>query len=257
MPVITFMSDFGTEDHYVAAVKGKLLTANANQHIIDISHAIKPYDISHAATVLSAVFRDFEQGTIHLVAVDSSRARSRGIAIELEGHFFVGFDCGLFSMISESKATKMVSFDLSSSTFPARDLFADKVSQLAKGVQLESLGEELQQMETLYARQLKVTKREIAGNVINIDHYGNLITNILKVEFDKMMELNGAGVSYTIRFGRESFSKLHTYFTDVDSGDCYVLFNSIGQLQIGINKGNAAQLLGLSVDSPVQIEFIK
>ena len=141
------------------------------------------------------------------------------------------------------------------STFPAKDVLAKVALKLANGKSLKDVGELVDQMTELYARQLKVTKREIAGHVVTVDHYGNLITNINKTEFEKILEINGAGVRYAIRFGREQFQNLHGYFSDVESGDCYVMFNSSGQLQIGINKGNASELLGLSIDSPVLIEF--
>ncbi|MEM6830933.1 MAG: SAM-dependent chlorinase/fluorinase [Bacteroidota bacterium] len=255
MPVITFMSDFGTEDHYVAAVKGKLLSKAPDQQIIDISHHIKPFDISHGATVLAGVFRDFPQGTIHLVAVDSIRKSPKGILMELEGHYFIGFDCGLLSMISQQKPDFMTSLEVSNSTFPARDIFPTIISRMIQGEAPAAFGKKIDQMETLFARQLKATKKEIVGNVVNVDYFGNLITNSPKQDFYKILELNGAGTNYVIRFGRESFESLHHYFTDVESGDCYVFFNSIGFLQIGINKGNASQLLGLGIDAPVHVEF--
>lgn len=255
MAVITFMSDFGTDDHYVATVKGKILSKNPNQQIVDISHAIKPYDISHAATVLKSVYQEFPIGTVHLVSVDSVRERSQGVAVRLDDHFFVGFNCGLFSMLSEKEPTEIVEIDISESTFPAKDALAEAVIELANGTGLKKLGNSIDELVKLFARQLKVTKREITGNVVNVDHYGNLITNIAKSEFDKILEINGSGVKYQIRFGRESFDQTNSFFSDVESGDCYVLFNSIGYLQIGLNKGNASQLLGLGVDAPVHIEF--
>ncbi|MEP5614439.1 MAG: SAM-dependent chlorinase/fluorinase [Cyclobacteriaceae bacterium] len=255
MAVITFMSDFGTDDHYVATVKGKILSKNPSQQIVDISHAIKPYDISHAATVLKSVYHEFPSGTVHLVSVDSVKERSPGVAIRLEDHFFVGFNCGLFSMLSEKEPTEIVEIDIAESTFPAKDILSEAAIELSTGGTLKKLGNSLDGLVKLFARQLKVTKREISGNVVNVDHYGNLITNITKTEFDKILEINGSTVSYQIRFGRESFDQTNHFFSDVESGDCYVLFNSIGYLQIGLNKGNASQLLGLAIDAPVHIEF--
>ena len=211
--------------------------------------------ISHAATVLKSVYRDFPEGTVHLASVDALREQPRGIALEIDNHLFVGLDSGLFSMISDQKPLKKVQIALAGRTFPARDVFADVALQLASGRSLSDVGQPMDQMVELLARQLKVTKREIVGNVVQVDHFGNLITNISKNEFDKMIELNGVSVQFTVRFGRESFSYFHENFADVDSGDCYVLFNSIGYLQIGINKGNAAQLLGLTIDTPIHIEF--
>lgn len=256
MVAITFMSDFGVDDHYVAAVKGKFLSSNPDQKIIDVSHSIAPYDISHGAFLLKSVFRDFPKGTVHLVSVDAVKERSVGLAIELEGHFFVGFDCGLFSMISQAKPTEIVAIGLGNSTFPTKEVLVNVAYDLANGGKLTNHGSSLPQMKELFARQLKATKREIAGNVMNVDHFGNLLTNIPKMDFEKILEINGAGTRFMISFGRESFDQVHQYYTDVESGDCYVLFNSTGHLQIGINKGNASQLLGLGIDAPVHIEFV-
>lgn len=257
MAVITFMSDFGTQDHYVASVRAAILSRAPNQLIADISHDVKPYDIAHGANIIKHVYREFPEKTVHLVAVDSMDSRCDLIAMELDGHFFVGFDSGIFSLISDKKPSQLVSFQHSNCTFPAKSVLAGKALDLAEGKSLTSIGEPIDEMKVLFARQLKVTKREIAGNVVNVDRYGNLITNIDKSEFDKIIEINGEGVRYAIRFGREQFQGIHTFFSDVESGDCFVVFNSSGQLQIGINKGNASELLGLSIDSPVLIEFAK
>jgi len=255
MSLITFTSDFGTTDHYVAAVKAMIVSNDPDQRIIDISHDIKPFDISHAANVLKHVFGAFPKGTVHLVAVDSIRDRSNPVALELAGHFFVGFDSGLFSLITDQVPDQVVELKRTESTFLAKDLLALVATQLSKGEELASLGKPLESLKKLFGRQLKVTKREIAGNVISVDHFGNLITNINKTDFDKMLNLNGNGAKYHIRFGRELFSSLHHDFAEVDSGDCFVFFNSYGELQIGINKGNASELLGLQVDAPVMVEF--
>lgn len=249
------MSDFGTVDHYVAAVKAAIVSELPSQPITDITHDIRPFDISHAANVLRSVYKDFPGKTVHIVAVDAMREKSRALAIELEGHLFVGFDSGIFSLISDKKPDTIAVLENGQSTFPAKDVLAKTALQLANGKSLKDVGTVVNEMTELFARQLKVTKREIAGHVVSVDHYGNLITNINRTEFEKILEINGAGVRYVIRFGREQFQGLHSYFSDVESGDCFVLFNSNGQLQIGINKGNASELLGLSTDSPVLIEF--
>lgn len=255
MAVITFMSDFGTEDHYVAAVKAAIVSESPKQSITDISHTIRPYDISHAANVLKHVYKDFPEKTVHLVAVDAMREKSKAIAIELDGHFFVGFDSGLFSLISANKPSQISLLENGQSTFPAKHVLAKVALELANGKQISDIGSKVDVIQELYGRQLKVTKREIAGNIVSVDHYGNLITNITKTDFEKILEINGSGVRFAVRFGREMFDQFHSFFTDVESGDCFVLFNSSGDLQIGINKGNASELLGLAVDAPVIIEF--
>lgn len=256
MAVITFMSDFGTDDHYVAAVKAAIVSTSVNQSIADISHTIKPYDIAQAANVLKNVYKDFPNGSVHLVAVDAMKEKSKLIAIEMDNHFFVGFDSGLFSLISKKKPTQITILENGQSTFPAKDVLAKAALALASGKNLNSIGAPGDQIMELYARQLKVTKREIAGHVVHVDSYGNLITNIEREEFEKMLELNGSGARFSVQVGRQSFSELQSYFTEVESGDCYLLFNSSGYLQIGINRGNASGLLGLRIDSPISVEFL-
>ena len=250
------MSDFGTVDHYVAAVKAAIVSKSPSQPITDITHDIRPFDISHAANVLRDVYNDFPKKTVHIVAVDAMKEKSQALAIEVDGHFFVGFDSGLFSLFSDKKPDQIISLQNGQSTFPAKDVLAKTALEIANGKSLNELGQSMDAIHELYGRQLKVTKREIAGNVISVDHYGNLITNIRRSEFDKIIEINGSGVRYQIKFGRDVFEDFHQYFSDVESGDCYLLFNSSGFLQIGINKGNASELLGLSIDSPVLIEFL-
>ncbi len=260
MALVTLLSDFGTEDHYVAAVRAAIVSSEPTVNVVDISHTIRPSDIGHAAYVLSSVFRDFPEGTVHLCAIDNiGKASSKLLGIELEGHFFVGYDCGLFSLLSTSQPSAMFVLnqgDFDQSTFKAKHVLAKVSAQIAKGKQLSDLGEPVDQIETLYARQLKATKQEIVGNVIRVDHYGNLITNIPKSEFDTIRKING-GTPYMVSFGREKISEMHEDFHSVDSGDCAVFFNSNGRLQIGINKGNASELLGLPLDAHVIIQFYK
>lgn len=257
MGLVTFMSDFGTEDHYVAAVKAAILKENPTTNIIDISHNIYPSDIGHASYVLKNVFKDFPTGTVHLCALDATtKEPSRLVAIELEGHYFVGSDCGILSLLSDQQPTAVIELNNNNlhTTFDAKDILAPVAGKLANGTSIQKLGKEAGPVKTLYGRQLKVTKREIAGNIIRVDHYGNLITNIRKEEFDTIMKINGNG-SFQICFGRERCNKFHKSFFEVDSGEYFVLFNSNGLLQIGINKGNASELLGLRLDAPVTINF--
>lgn len=257
MAVVTFMSDFGTEDHYVAAVKASLIRSDPSIQIIDISHDINPCDIGHGSYVLKNVFREFPEGTVHLCSIDiTSREPSRIVALKLEGHYFLGPDSGLFSLLSNQQPEAIIELEDSNaeSTFIAKDILAPAAVKLANGQPIKQLGKPLESVQTRHARQLKATKREIVGNVIRVDHYGNLITNIPKSEFETILKLNGNG-AYEISFGRERSSFYHRSYHDVESGEYFILFNSNGLLQVGINNGNASELLGLGLDTPVQINF--
>ena len=255
MAIITFMSDFGESDHYVAAVKAKILNFNSNLNIVDISHQIEHCNIAHGSHVLKSVFREFPKGTVHLVAVNSTgSSKDSFIALKLEDHFFVGADNGLLGLISEQESKQVVDINRINpvnSTFPARDILALAVAKLGTGVNITELGPALEGYKKMIGRQIRATKKQIAGNIIRVDNFGNLITNIDKQTFDILSKDKGFEVS----FGRESFSAINRNYNSVESGECFVVFNSNDLLEIGIKEGNAAQLLGLEYDSPVMINF--
>lgn len=255
MAIITFLSDFGESDHYVAAVKAKILSINSGIQIVDLSHQIASCDIAHAAYVLKAIFRDFPERTVHLVAVHSAgQPDDKYIAIELEGHYFVGTDNGLFGLISDREARVKVdinSINPIATTFPEKQVFAPAAAKLASGTALQDLGTPLNDYKRMLGRHLKANKKQIVGNVVRVDNYGNLITNIDKATFDILSKNKG----YTITFGRENSRRVQSNVNQVDAGDIFIIFNDQGLMEIGINQGLASELLGLDYDSPVTINF--
>ena len=258
MAIVTFISDFGESDHYVAAVKASILRENPTIHILDINHSIKVGDIGHAAFVLQSVFRDFPVGTVHLVGVSNSNVKNpKSVAIKLEDHFFVGEDSGIFSLLSDQSPQAIV--DLNSltqiqSTFAGRDVLGAAVGKLASGKDIQDLGIRVEELQRFVPSRAKATKEQIAGNIIHIDHYGNLITNIAKSDFDAIMKIN-QNCPYEVNFRREKINEIHGHYTEVSTGECFVIFNSLEKLQIGILQGNGSDLLGLEVNDQVFIDF--
>ena len=256
MAIITFMSDFGQRDHYVAAVKAKILSINPNLNIVDITHHIEHFNIAHAAFVLKSVFKDFPKGTVHLVSVNSpTMDKDKMVAAKIEDHYFVGIDNGLFSLLSDNQSPIIVvelSRDSSSSVFAEKSVLAGAAVSLASGVAIYNLGKQLLQVKQMLNRQLRITKHQISGHVIHVDNYGNLITNISFETFEKAKEDR----KYTFSFAREIIDTLSTSYDSTDNGDCIVLFNSNGFLEVAICQGNASELLGLSYDSPVNVFFV-
>lgn len=255
MAIITLLTDSGESDHYVAAIKARIISHNPGLRIVDISHKIQPNDLAHAAFVLRSVFRDFPKGTVHLTGVNStSTPDGQGaIILQLEEHFFVGADNGIFGLISDKPHQHLVGipFIRSGTTFPERDIFAPAAARLASGVSITELGKPLPSFKRMTDRQVKATKKGITGTIIRVDYFGNLITNIPKEAFDVLSK----GKNYTVQFGGEKFRKLHTHYHQAEQGECFILFNSLGLLEIGIFKGNASELLGLEYDSTVNIVF--
>ena len=255
MAIVTLLTDSGESDHYVAAIKARILSINPGLTMVDISHQIGSCDLAHAAFALKAVYRDFPKGTVHLVGVDATGNRDDAfIAMQLEDHFFVGTDNGLLSLISDKSHQILVDINKISalkSAFPERDILAPAAAKLASNVAISSIGVVMPLLKKLMNRHIKANKKIISGHVIRVDSYGNLITNIPKDVFDTLSN----GKTYTIQFGGEKFRRIHTTYNQADQGDCFLLFNSLDLLEIGIYKGNACELLGMTYDSSVSITF--
>ncbi len=254
MALVTFLSDFGDTDYYVPAVKAKMLSINPQLNIIDISHGIAPYDIEHAAFLLRSTFREFPKGTVHLVGINTVGSMTQGyIGVKLEEHIFVGPNNGILSLLADNDPGILVQFadiHLKESTFPTRDILAPIAAKVASGAAIHDFGGPLANFRKLMSRQAKATREHIIGHVIRIDRYGNLLTNIRREVFEK---LNPG--EFRIQFGRESVDGLQIGYDQVEAGDPFAFFNSLDVLEIGINHGHGANLLGLKQDSVVYIHF--
>lgn len=255
MPIITLLTDSGNTDHYVASVKARILSINKGINIIDITHAVPLCDIGRAAFILRSVFREFPKGSVHLVGVNSTGDGTElPVAMQLEDHFFVGSDNGLFGLISDRNPQQLAQLNTINpvdTTFPERDIFAPAAARLASGVSITDLGRPLAGIKRLIDRQVKATKKQITGQIIYSDASGNLITNIPKEAFDILRDNRG----YSVQFKGEKFRKIHTSYHQAEQGECCIVFNSQNLLEIGIYKGNASELLGLSYDSTINIIF--
>ncbi len=254
MALVTILSDFGDNDFYLPAVKASMLAVNPQLNIIDISSRIQAFDLAPAAFLLRSVFREFPKGTVHLVAMQTTKGLSDGfIGIKLEEHIFIGPNNGILSLLADQEPGIMVRFadqHIRESSFPEKEILAPIAAKVASGASIHDFGGPLDHLKKLISRQTKVTREEILGHVLHVDGYGNLITNIRQSDFEK---LNPG--SYTIGFNREKLNRLNKRYDEVEPGDCFVIFNSLGLLEIGINQGNGSGLLGLKHDSAVYVTF--
>lgn len=252
MGLITFLSDFGYRDHYVAAVKARLLLLAPTIPVLDISHAIEPFNIAHALHVLNAVFRDFAPGTVHLLGVnDFGGNRGQWHAARFEDHYFVGADNGLVTLLTDGQPEEVVRLPAAPSPSPTRDVLVPAAVHLAQGGRLADLGPPTTELYQLLNRQLRLQDNRITGHVVHIDHYGNLITNISRAA----IEVIGRGRSGTIHFAREVVRDVAAHFQATDPGEVVCIYNSQDVLCIGINQGHASELLGLHFDSQVDVHF--
>ena len=256
MAIVTLLSDYGDRDYYTSAVKATILAINPGITIVDISHHIEPGNIAHAGFVLKAVYKDFPEGTVHLVSInDSDSKENKPIAIKMDNRYFVGADNGLFGLVLDGGNSITVDLNMKNirSTFTCKDLLAPAAAKLASGVDVSSLGNALENFKKMINRHLRANKTQIIGNVIHVDHQGNLITNIDKGTFEHLTADKNIFISY----GRENSRVIHENYYSVEPGDCFLIFNDLGLLEIGIRQGSATQLLGLKYDSNVLINILE
>ena len=253
MGLITLLTDFGYRDHYVAALKARLLQLAPTTPVVDISHGIDPFNIAHAVHVLQAVFRDFPRGTAHVIGVaDHGTGPEPGWQAALfEGHYFVAGDNGILALLCAGAPELLVALPAAVSASPTRDVLLPAAVALAQGAKMASLGPLATDFHRLNNRQLRLQDHRITGHVAHVDHYGNLITNISRTA----VEAVGHGRSLAVHFGRDVVREIHPHFSAVLPGEAVVVFNSQNCLCLGICQGNAAELLGLHFDSQVDVRF--
>ena len=260
MPIITLTTDLGTVDHYVSAVKATILRQLDNANIVDISHDIPSFNIIHAAFVLKNVYQEFPPGSIHIIGVNAETNEDNShLAVYANGHYFVGTDNGIFSLLLDLKPDKIIEItttrDSDNENFPVKDVFAKAACHIARGGTLEIIGTEIKQFSKEYAKlEALHDKNSIRGSIIHIDHYGNAITNISQRLFKDVAK----GRAYTINLGSKEHYSLNTIkrkYNEVQAGDAVAIFISTDLLSISINNGSASSLMGLHINDTVRIEF--
>ena len=227
----TLLTDFGTRDGYVAAMKGVIAAIAPSAFVDDASHDIPQGDILAAAFALRRYWRRYPPGTVHVVVVDPGVGTERAaLALEIDGHFFVGPDNGVFTFLPAGPAVTLAVPRTSSRTFHGRDVFAPAAARLLAGAPLHELGEALHERVTL--------ELPTRPQVIAVDRFGNLITNISE---PTDVEINGRAV------------KLARTYGDASVGGLLALMNSDGLLEIAVRNGSAAETLGVSRGAEVKL----
>ena len=254
MQIITLTTDFGIQDSYVAMLKGAILCECADLHFIDITHNVKNYNIVQAAYSIKHTYPNFPKGTIHIVSVNNFYSSSPVYMImEYDGHFFIGPDNGVFSLVfpSQPESCYLISYHiLEISTF--KNTYAKAVGHIAKGLPLEELGVKMEEITQRFSLQPITGETLIRGSVIHIDHFENVVLNITKELWVRY--------NYYRRFAlffkrHDPINELSTTYADVPIGENLCLFNSANHLEIAINMGKAASMLSLEIEDTVRVEF--
>jgi S-adenosylmethionine hydrolase len=258
-PVVTLLTDFGTADYFVAAVKGVILTINPLVSLVDITHEIPPQDIEAGAFTLLTCYRDFPPGTIHLAVVDPGVGSTRrAIVVSAGAQFFVGPDNGLFSYVYDREAShkafhvtaKEYFRSSPSPTFHGRDIFGPVAAALSNGLKPKKLGPRIgDQIRLPSLSPVKEANGKLRGRIIHIDHFGNCITNFTRAEL--------AGLTrFELRVKRKVIREVRSFFAEgegpqTDCNQIFAIWGSAGFLEIAINGGSAAEALQAQRGEPV------
>jgi len=259
-PIITLTTDYGTNDHLVGTLKGVILKINPDVTIVDITHNVVPYDLLDAALSLGSAYRYFPSKTVHLVVVDPGvGTQRRPLLVSGDQHFFVGPDNGVLSMIYEREQRLAVRHVTAehyflqplSTTFHGRDVFAPVAAWLTKAWQSQSFGEEIQDYVRFSLPKPKSSAGILKGVVLRVDAFGNLMTNLTLADLPEAMLKNG---SLKMQVGKKDVQHFLETFAKGEAGQPIAVLGSSGFIEIAVNKGNAARVLGVTRGAEVTVE---
>jgi len=248
--LITLTTDFGTADHFVAAMKGMILTLAPRARIVDITHEITPFDVNEAEFVIAQAWNWFPKGSVHVVVVDPGvGSERRPILVEAGGQFFVGPDNGVFSMIYAVAKHKVrvisnprIMCREISRTFHGRDIFAPAAAHLALKTPPARFGK----LVTDFVRSPLAGP----GVVLKVDRFGNLITNFHVDHYSGIKTR-----PFELRIAGEKIRRLALNYSETEIGEIFVIVGSSGYLEIAANQEKAAKKLGCGHGTPVELEL--
>jgi hypothetical protein len=267
--IITITTDFGTEDAYVPAMKGTMLSIAPDARLVDVTHAIAPQDVMASAFVLQSARPYFPAGTVHLVVVDPGvGTERRAVAARWDDHWFVGPDNGLFPLVFDGDAPDAAveldqpsawRTDTPSTTFHGRDIFAPAAAHLAAGRALEDIGTPISALEPLQWARPIVEPGTVRGRVVHVDHFGNCVTNVRRSTLAEALDVDakapGPDAFPSVKgfVGSTVLDTIHDTYGAVPEGDPLLLFGSTGFLEVAVNGGNAAELLDIRKGDSVEV----
>lgn len=251
---ITLLTDFGLADAYVGVMKGVIANICAHATIIDLCHNVKPQDIHAAAFLLASSFAYFPPETVHVVVVDPTVGSGRrALCVQSGKYFFVGPDNGVLS-VACYRAGRPKIFSLensahflekSSRTFHGRDVFAPVAGHLSNGVPMASFGPRIRAMERIrFPSPSRLRDHGLRGEVVYVDRFGNLITNIDDASMSWVFSL-AQRHRLLITCGGSTLTGLHDTYSDVSPGMACALFGSYNLMEIAVREGNASSSLGV------------
>jgi S-adenosylmethionine hydrolase len=258
-PILTLTSDFGLTDHYVAAMKGVILTICPQARIVDISHGVGPFEIAEGAYLIAQAYPSFPPKTVHVVVVDPGVGTARRpILLEAAGQYFVGPDNGVLSMIysREKHKVRLISNDRYfrqpvSRTFHGRDIFSPVAAHLAAGVPPSRMGKLIQDyLRPSFEKPQRTGKRTWTGRILRIDHFGNIVTNFQAAEFPDLDRQN-----FSLSIGPRQVGVMAHNYAECGPGELFLIVGSSGSLEVSVSQGSAAKAIGCETGAPAELRI--
>ncbi len=243
MPIVTLTTDIGQQDYIVGALKGQLLSANANLTIVDISHYLTHTNFPEAVYICNNAFKHFPKKTIHIIVFNFYENKNDNILIaEFNDQFIICADNGILQMITDNAPIKIFSIHFNNATkfLTASLKIAEIVNELSNGKALTELAQPIKNIVIKNNLQPLISEIWIKGHVIFIDNFENVVTNITKEIFEREHK----GRKFKIMLTRDDLEVLSDSYLSVPEGEKLAWFNSAGFLELAINKGNMAGLFG-------------
>ncbi len=263
MSFLTLLTDFGIEDGYVASMKGVIWQISPDTQIADITHAVPPQDVFTGSYLLARTSAYFPPGTVHVAVVDPGVGTARRpLAARIGDQYFVGPDNGLITFLVKQAHSKWQSCHYVhlnqekywlpdvSRVFHGRDIFAPVGAYLCKGVPLNALGDGVDNPILLDVQEASIHHGNILGSIVQIDHFGNISTNIHETM------IMGKEVE-NILYKEINFGKLAQSFGEKNSGEWVALIDSYNHLSLSLVNGNAASTLNARVGDQVNVNLKK
>ncbi len=260
MAIIALMTDFGTRDHYVATMKGMILQIDPKATLVDVTHEIDPQELVGGTFILRQAFPYFPAGTIFVAVIDPTVGTSRRILAARYSHrIILAPDNGLLTLVHRDAEVQEVRVvdnrrlmaGSLSSTFHGRDIFAPVAGHLSKGVPLSQVGPVAGQIQTLHLpAPTCLPNGGLDGEVLFIDRFGNLITNISELDLSAAHSL---ARSHRIAVGPRAVGPIHLTYADVAQGELIALIGSTQMLEVAVNGGSAAATLDARRGTPVHV----
>jgi S-adenosylmethionine hydrolase len=256
MGIITLLTDWGTKDHFVAALKGELLSQVPAAVVVDVSHDVKHHDILEGAHIFSNCWSHFPAGTVHVIGIVAhAHPEPKTIAVKHRGHYFVGCNDGFFSLVfNEEIDSKYYLLTAEGNTVsPSLQVLADAAAFLTGGGNIADMGRPVEDFVEKNLFQSFIEDDSIRGVVSYVDSFGNIVTNISKDLFDSFG--NARSFELHMRTSEYTVNKMSTEYWEAGPGNLLIRYNDKGYLEIAICGGNASKLLNLKYGNPIRIDF--